>query len=221
MLEQAFFARPAPQVARELLGKVLRRRHGEHWLAARVVETEAYERREKASHASLGRTPSREPLFMASGTIYMYFSRAGDSFNVSAGELGDAGLIKAGHVHVDAHSPESCARLMGRLNPRRDGGERVRSKLCAGQTLLARALDLRVREWSGRPFDRDELWIEDAALVVPSVLVTPRLGIPEGRDEGLFHRFVDEAFASSATRNPLTRRCALEGVSYRRLTSAE
>ena len=67
LLESDFFDRDADQVAQALLGKVLRRRVDNHWLGARIIETESYYIDEKASHSSLGRTPGREAMFIVSG----------------------------------------------------------------------------------------------------------------------------------------------------------
>src|SRR3546814_17486805 len=77
------------QRARELLGKVIRRRLDGLWLSARIIETEAYYLAEKGSHASLGYTHKRRALFMDGGTVYMYYARGGDSLNFSA-EIGRA-----------------------------------------------------------------------------------------------------------------------------------
>ncbi|MEM9196142.1 MAG: DNA-3-methyladenine glycosylase, partial [Myxococcota bacterium] len=49
MLPPEFFDRGPRTVARALLGTVLRRRYKKHWLSVRIVETEAYEKREKGS----------------------------------------------------------------------------------------------------------------------------------------------------------------------------
>ncbi|WVM94031.1 DNA-3-methyladenine glycosylase [Halopseudomonas pachastrellae] len=57
-------------------GKVIRRRLNGQWLAARIIETEAYLLEERGSHASLGYTEARRALFMAPGTIYMYYAGA-------------------------------------------------------------------------------------------------------------------------------------------------
>lgn len=48
-LPDTFFDRDALLVARELLGKVIRHRQGNLWLAARIIETEAYYLEEKAA----------------------------------------------------------------------------------------------------------------------------------------------------------------------------
>ena len=60
---QDFFDRDACEVARNLLGKVLRHHLDGQWLAAQLIETEAYYLTEKGSHASLGWTPKRNALF--------------------------------------------------------------------------------------------------------------------------------------------------------------
>jgi DNA-3-methyladenine glycosylase len=210
VLPDAFFDRPALELAPALLGRVLRRRIEGVWLQAMIVETEAYLRCEKASHSSLGRTPSREAMFMPAGTLYLYHSRGGASLNLSADGEGDAVLIKAAVPH---RNTDEGLELLHRLNPKRDGGRRPLHRLCSGQGLLCRALDLAVREWTGRRFDREEF--HAAAGASPDRIVqTRRLGIPEGRDEHLPYRFVHADFARSATRNPLTRRVWKEGRDY-------
>ncbi len=215
-LSAGFFDRDANVVARALLGKVIRRRWRGRWLSARIIETEAYAKREKGSHASLGRTPSREALFMAPGTIYMYYARGGDSLNVSCRGEGDAVLIKSAYPWLDTRSHEPALSTMQRLNPSPSGdGVRPRAKLCAGQTLLCRALALRVPEWNGRAFDPSRFFIEDVGESPAGVVRARRLGIPEGRDEHLLWRWVDAGYAGQCTSNPLTKRTWTEGEQWR------
>ena len=201
-------------MARELVGKVLRRRWQGLLLAASVVEAEAYYLAEQGSHASQGRTPSREALWAPPGTIYMYYSRGGDSLNVSCAGAGDAVLIKSGLPAIGGDALEA----MRRLNPRRDGGLRPPHRLCSGQTLLCRALDLRVPQWDGRPFD-GTFHVEDSGYRPSAIVRTTRLGIPAGRDERLMLRFVDRDRARSATSNPLTKRAWREGWEYELLAA--
>ena len=95
MLQPAFFNRDPQIVAQDLLGKVIYAKHQGVWLKAIITETEAYYLNDKASHASLGYTPKRQALFMSPGIIYMYYSRGGDSFNISCRGKGNAVLIKS------------------------------------------------------------------------------------------------------------------------------
>lgn len=214
MLDASFFDKDAQHLAVALLGKVLRHHVGEQILSAMIVETEAYYRAEKGSHSSQGRTPSREPMFQDPGTIYMYYARGGDSLNVGARGLGNAVLIKAALAWTDERSgPESLATMHAN-NPLQSGARRPDHRLCGGQTLLCRALGLKVPDWWGRTFVAGHLYLQDIGDRPARVVRTTRLGIPDGRDEQLHLRFVHYAHARACTRNPLTRRSAVEGLDY-------
>jgi len=219
MLPDAFFDRDAQTLARELIGMVIRHRVGKLWLSARIVETEAYYLDEKGSHASLGYTHKRRALFMDGGVIYMYYARGGDSLNFSAAGHGNAVLVKAGAPWRDALSGDAALARMQQNNPGANGAPRPLARLCAGQTLLCRALALKVPRWDARRFDPAALYVEDVGAR-PAVLIrTPRLGIPPGRDEHLPYRYVDAEYAASATQNPL-RRGQREGIDYWRVDRA-
>ncbi|GAA5236175.1 DNA-3-methyladenine glycosylase [Verticiella sediminum] len=215
-LPRSFFDRDALELARALIGKILRRRLDGLWLSARIIETEAYYLVDRGSHASLGYTAKRHPLFVEEGgTIYMYYARGGDSLNFSAHGAGNAVLIKSAHPWLDARAgAESLARMQA-LNPRADGSPRPPEQLCAGQTLLCKSLALRVPDWSGRLFSAD-FYVEDVGLRPSHLVQTTRLGIPPGRDEHLPYRYVDPDYARHATRNPL-RRGQVEDVHYTRI----
>jgi len=212
-LPDAFFNRDARQLARELIGMVLRRRDGDLWLAARIIETEVYYLEEKGSHASLGYTHKRRALFMDGGTIYMYYARGGDSLNFSAAGPGNAVLIKSAHPWLDDVSGADALARMQALNPDAAGAARSPQRLCAGQTLLCRALDLKVPQWDGQGFDPAHFFVDDVGARPQRLLRTTRLGIPPGRDEHLPYRYVDPAYAAFCTRNPL-RRGQVAGQDY-------
>lgn len=219
-LPDSFFDRDACLLARELLGKVIRHRVGELWLSARIIETEAYYLTDKGSHASLGYTEKRRALFLDGGHIYMYYARGGDSLNFSAHGAGNAVLIKSGYPWQDALSGAPALARMQANNPDRLGRPRPLEKLCAGQTLLCRALGLKVPEWDGRRFDAQRLFVEDVGARPERIVQTTRLGIPRGRDEHLPYRFVDAAYARHCTRNPL-RRGQLAGRDFQWLNPEE
>ena len=202
---ESFFDDDAQSVAMNLLGKVLCHLVDGMWLAAKIVETEAYYRREKASHASLGFTEKRKALFMPPGTIYMYYARGRDSFNVSCRGEGNAVLLKAGVPYAAGGHVRDMLARMSRLNPLPSGRRRKEDKLCSGQTLLCRALGLRVPEWNQRTFDPARLRLLDVGAEPQRVIRTTRLGIPEGRDGHLPYRYVDLQHARNCTKNPLDR----------------
>lgn len=197
MLEQAFFDRDAQLVAQELLGKVICRFYQNLWLNVQIIETEAYYIHEKASHASLGFTEKRKALFMPAGTIYMYYSRGGDSLNISAHGEGNAVLIKSG---IPVHNSPEALELMRQLNPHKNGTLRPIEKLCSGQTLLCKALGLKVPQWDQKNFDFKKLYIADKGDSPPHILSTTRLGIPKGRDEHLPYRFIDSRYIKFCTK---------------------
>lgn len=206
MLDATFFDQDACLVARQLLGKVIRRRYKRQWLSARIIETEAYYLEEKGSHASLGYTEKRRALFMPAGTIYMYYARGKDSFNVSCQGQGNAVLIKSAYPYFDQKSPASTVTVMQALNPMRSGITRTTETLCNGQTLLCKSLGITVKQWNGKQFDMDVLYIEDVAADVEKIIQTSRLGIPAGRDEDLPYRFIDYEYAPFCSSNPLSKR---------------
>lgn len=212
-LPDSFFNRDAQVLARELLGKVIRHKVGDSWLSARIIETEAYYCNEKGSHASLGYTEKRKALFLDGGHIYMYYARGGDSINFSAQGPGNAVLIKSAYPWVDALSDENSLAQMQLNNPDASGALRPPERLCAGQTLLCKALGLKVPVWDAKRFDAHLLYVEDVSQTPASIIQTTRLGIPAGRDEHLMYRFVDAQFARFCTRNPL-RRGQVEGREF-------
>src|SRR5271165_6408909 len=72
-LPRSFFRRPATELARALIGKILVRHIDGKAFRARVVETEAYlGPHDLASHASKGRTRRTEVLFGPAGRAYVY-----------------------------------------------------------------------------------------------------------------------------------------------------
>ena len=206
MLPPSFFNRDACTVARQLLGKVIRRKFKQQWLAARIIETEAYYLEDKGSHASLGFTEKRKALFMQAGTIYMYYAHGRDSLNISCQGKGNAVLIKSAFPYQDTLSEHYFIDTMHTLNPHLSGKTRSLEKLCNGQTLLCRSLNLKVTEWDQKPFDPQKFYIDDVNIDPEKIIQTTRLGIPIGRDESLPYRFIDYNFVKYCTKNPLTRR---------------
>ena len=199
MLSFEFFNRDTIQIAKDLLGKIIRVKHQNIWLSAQIIETEAYCLDDKASHASLGFTQKRKALFMPAGTIYMYYARGGDSLNVSTKGEGNAVLIKSAYPFAKC-SNKKMFTTMQKLNPAKNGSLRPIEKLCAGQTLLCKSLNLKVPAWDAKQFDENKFFIESVDYQPDEIIQVPRLGIPKGRDEHLLYRFVDSVFKKYVTK---------------------
>lgn len=215
LLDNHFFNTDACSVARSLLGKLIVRKYKNTWLYAQIIETEAYYLTDKGSHASLGYTEKRKALFMPAGTIYMYYARGKDSLNISCQGEGNAVLIKSAFPHIGSGSEtDIMIQLMQTLNPSASGEPRPMHKLCCGQTLLCRSLNLKVSDWDQQNFDEDEFYFADHAYQTDKIIQTTRLGIPQGRDEHLPYRFIDYEYARYCSSNPLTKRGWLENNEY-------
>ena len=127
--ERAFYARSVHDVARDLVGCVIR--HGR--TAARVVEVESYHQEEPACHAFAGLTERTRVLFGPAGNAYVYRSYGIHALlNAVAEEqgVGAAALIRA-------LEPIEGIELMRR----RRGLEPIR-ELCSGPGKLTQALGI-------------------------------------------------------------------------------
>jgi DNA-3-methyladenine glycosylase len=63
---------PVERAARRLLGCELHRELDGRTLIARIVETEAYDQDDEASHAFRGRTARTDAMFRSAGHLYVY-----------------------------------------------------------------------------------------------------------------------------------------------------
>jgi DNA-3-methyladenine glycosylase len=154
-LRRAFFARPSTEVAPELLGRILVRIDPERRrVAARIVEVEAYEEGDPASHSYRGRTARTEVMFGRAGHLYVYFTYGmHHCMNVVTGRPGEgsAVLLRAAEP-IDGLDEMAIRR--GTVEPRR---------LCAGPGRFTEAFGI-TREHDGVDLVRD-----------------PDLGLFEGR----------------------------------------
>ncbi|MDP3051897.1 MAG: DNA-3-methyladenine glycosylase [bacterium] len=75
VFSEDFFNRPVLTVAKEMLGKFLIRRRGGKETALMITEVEAYDGfKDKASHASRGKTERNKVMFGGAGNWYVYFT---------------------------------------------------------------------------------------------------------------------------------------------------
>lgn len=109
-LDYAFFHRACPEVARDLVGKVLVYREN----TLRIRETECYcGENDTACHASRGRTGRTEVMYASAGTVYVYLCYGMHwMLNIVTGEENhpEAVLIRA---CVEADGPGRLTKRLG------------------------------------------------------------------------------------------------------------
>lgn len=174
-LPRGFYARPAPEVAPDLLGRILARTLPDGTrLVARIVETEAYTEDDPASHSFHGRTPRNEVMFGKPGRLYVYFTY-GMHFcsNVVTGANGEgsAVLLRAGEP---LEGKEAMARRRGVGDPR---------LLCSGPARLTQALGIE-REENGEDLLRGTAVriLEGSPFAKTSIERSTRVGVKAGAD---------------------------------------
>ncbi|MBV8913617.1 MAG: DNA-3-methyladenine glycosylase [Acetobacteraceae bacterium] len=163
-LQNGFFARPAPEVARDLIGATLL--VGE--TGGVIVETEAYDHEDPASHSFRGPTARNRAMFGPVGHAYIYRSYGIHwCLNLVCGlEPGSAVLIRALEpVHGTAF-----------MRARR--GVHDLRLLCSGPGRVCQALGI-TAELDGKKLDLPPFRIEPSRHRVP-VASGPRIGITKG-----------------------------------------
>jgi DNA-3-methyladenine glycosylase len=159
---QDFFARDVHDVARELVGaRFLVDRAG-----GTIVEVEAYDHEDPASHGFRGRTARNASMFGPPGYAYVYRSYGVHwCLNFVCGEEGVASAVLLRAIEPTDGLPEMRARR---------GVEDARL-LCSGPGRLCEALGI-AREHDGLPLDHPpfELYAKTAEV---DVVAAPRIGI--------------------------------------------
>jgi DNA-3-methyladenine glycosylase len=176
-LGEDFYRRSVHDVARELLGCVVR--HGE--TAGRIVETESYHMEEPACHAFAGVTERTRTLYGPPGHAYVYFS------------YGVHSLLNA----VAEEEGVGAAVLIRALEPM-DGLEAMRERrgvigdeeLCSGPGKLTQALGIGLSLNGASLVDGPiEVLTREPGAREPRVVAGERIGITKAAE--LPWRFCD------------------------------
>lgn len=193
-LDIKFYSRPATDLARDLIGKIIVRKVRRREYRARIVETEAYVgEHDLACHASKGRTNRTEVMFGPAGRAYVYLIYGMyDMFNIVAADVDDpqAVLIRAAEPLDDW--------IMDLSGPGK----------------LARGLAI-TRAENGFDLRDDRFHLIDNPADRPTIAVTPRIGIDyagEWKDKLL--RFLDanSSAVSNVSRSRSPRRRSFRAV---------
>jgi DNA-3-methyladenine glycosylase len=162
MLKRDFFARSVHEVAPDLIGATLL----VDGVGGRIVELEAYDQEDPASHAYRGRTARNAAMFGPPGHAYVYRSY-GIHWCLNL-VCGGEGMPEA--VLIRALEPTRGVDLQ----QSRRGVEDVRA-LCSGPGKLCQALGI-TREHDGLALDVPPFRLE-ARVEIPDIVTGPRIGI--------------------------------------------
>ena len=163
MIHREFFARSVHDVAPDLIGVTLL----VDGVGGRIVEVEAYDQEDPASHGYAGRTPRNVSMFGPPGHAYVYRSYGIHwCLNLVCGPEGvaEAALIRA---------LEPTAGL--EQQRRRRGVDDVRL-LCSGPGRLCQALGITREGHDGLALDQPPFHLE-ARSEPPEIVTGPRIGI--------------------------------------------
>jgi DNA-3-methyladenine glycosylase len=166
-IPHAFYARPAARVAQDLIGATLL----VDGVGGLIVETEAYDHEDPASHSYVGRTLRNASMFGPPGHAYVYRSYGLHwCLNLVCGiePLGSAVLIRA-------LQPVAGIEVMQRRR-----GLTALKLLCSGPGRLSQALGI-TGALDGRPLDEAPFSILARREKV-SVISGPRIGITRGTE---------------------------------------
>ena len=165
ILPNSFFNRSTVTIAEELIGCFIVQACGRKIERFMITETEAYEGfRDKASHASRGKTKRNEIMFRSAGHIYIYFTYGMHwMLNIVTGEEGyPAAVLIRGIKDVEGYN--NNANHCGRL----DGPARLTKSLGIDGVLNGKKLSRKTG-----------LWIEESTQKIEPKLIkrTPRIGV--------------------------------------------
>ncbi len=176
-LPREFYNRPAVQVARDLLGKVLTHRSEGARTAGRIVETEAYlGSGDLAAHSARGVTPRTRVIFGAPGHAYVYLIYGMyECLNMVTDTEGVAGCVL-----IRALEPVAGLDVMRGRRPTARRSE----DLANGPGKLTLAMGITRRD-NGSDLTRGTLTVHAPAGQSGADLqigVSPRIGIAQSRE---------------------------------------
>ena len=167
-LSRLFYQQSTLDVARQLLGKYLVRKHQDGTTVGRIVETEAYVGPEdRACHASRGRTARTRIMFGPAGYAYVYLVYG---FHNMLNIVTEAVDFPAA-VLIRAVEPVQGVELM---RARRQTEQQQNLASGPGKLCQAFAID---RKLNGDDLCGKVLYLEHRGEPVSQVVTTPRIGV--------------------------------------------
>jgi DNA-3-methyladenine glycosylase len=191
-LEVSFFSQSTETVAAELLGKILVKKEKGGFLAARIVETEAYfGSDDPASHAYKGPTPRSSIMFGPAGVAYVYFCYGMHYlFNVVTEKENIPGAVL-----IRAAEPLAGINIM--IARRKTTDVRL---LLSGPARLTKAFGINF-EYNGlQLMPKNGLFFIDDEYFPVRIVRTRRIGVPKIDGDNFRFLVADSKFVSKEVR---------------------
>lgn len=132
MLPPKWFARPAPEVARDLIGCRLVRQFDGMQAEGTIVETEAYQAGDPATHGHRRKTDRTAVMFGPAGYIYVYLIYGmHHCFNIVTGDDGELSAVLIRAVEYKTPLPWRDLECKGKIE-----------RIAAGPGKLCKALGI-------------------------------------------------------------------------------
>lgn len=172
-MDFSFLDQPAAVVAPRLLGSYLVRQLQGETLIGKIVETEAYDQTDAASHSYKGSTPRTAVMFGPSGHCYVYFTYGMHyCMNIVVGSTGHGSAVL-----IRALEPVKGSELMARHRRGKLGHE-----LTNGPAKLCQALQINT-SWNGHNLAVPPLQLQVQPPLGPAAIMqTARIGISQAKD---------------------------------------
>lgn len=181
--QQFFTGRPTMEIARDLLGKLVRYDGPDGMTGGYIVETEAYlGEDDSASHAFNGRrTGYSESLYGQPGDIYLYQIRGHYCFDIVVQDQDEPqGILLRGIEPAIGVDLMAAHRKMTGVN------------ITNGPGKLVQALGIHSRNLDGQPMETSPLKVELDQFKIPrEIITTARIGVNmHGKDGAKPQRFI-------------------------------
>lgn len=169
----AFLRTNAVTAAQRLLGCELVRRLGEETIRLRIVETEAYDQADPASHSFRGPTNRTAVMFGPAGYLYVYFTYGMHyCCNIVVGEPGEGAAVL-----IRAAEPQTGVEAISALRPGATG-----YNLTNGPAKLCQALAITTALNGHSLADPPLELIEHTQLSPEAITTTTRIGIKQAAE---------------------------------------
>lgn len=161
----------AAEAAKRLLGCILEREINGHTVRVMIVETEAYDQTDAASHSFNGRTPRTDVMFGPAGHLYVYFTY---------GMHYCANIVTGGEGEGSAVLLRAAEPLVGKEILARNRGGKTGVEITNGPAKLCQALGI-TKDMDGHNLEVPPLRLILQPPLNDGIVQTTRVGISKAK----------------------------------------